>query len=246
MPVPHAPSHSPDVAAPAAFVCTRSADGVNSVHLQARGRLDADTAPHLQDALLSALGDARLVVVDLLGVEAIDAAGVAAIADASQQARANGQRLLVVRAREQVEAALRLDLAQAGVAIIGVDGPAGTDPRATSAFSVELYVREANGRPISEVACRGEADIAAEPELRAALSDAQSGHVIVDLAGTTFMDSSALECLLHAHRAIHSRGDRLVVACPAGPARRLLQLIAVEEALGVVDDVQAAELALQG
>jgi anti-sigma B factor antagonist len=66
------------------------------------------------------------------------------------------------------------------------------------------------------VSVRGEIDLFTAPEFKARIHDAiEAGRdvVVVDLSGTTFIDSSSLGVLISAHRRLKMRGGRLVVAC---------------------------------
>lgn len=113
-------------------------------------------------------------------------------------------------------------------------------------FSVTTSVlQDADGRPVSEVAAVVDLDMATQDALRAGLTGPPDGHVIADLGATTFMDSSGLACLLHAHAVVGDRGDRLVVACPEGQVRRLLEMTDVLETLSVVGDVPSAQRVLE-
>ena len=62
------------------------------------GELDIFTAPSLEDAVLG-LEDAKpgLVVIDLTGVSFIDSTGLSVLLTASERAREQGRRLVVVR-----------------------------------------------------------------------------------------------------------------------------------------------------
>jgi anti-sigma B factor antagonist len=62
------------------------------------GELDIFTAPSLEDAVLG-LENAKsgLVVIDLTGVSFIDATGLSVLLTASERAREQGRRLVVVR-----------------------------------------------------------------------------------------------------------------------------------------------------
>jgi anti-sigma B factor antagonist len=66
------------------------------------------------------------------------------------------------------------------------------------------------------VSVRGEIDLFTAPEFKALIHDAiEAGRdlVVVDLAATTFIDSSSLGVLISAHRRLKLRGGRLIVAC---------------------------------
>jgi anti-sigma B factor antagonist len=66
------------------------------------------------------------------------------------------------------------------------------------------------------VAVTGEIDLFTAPEFKQRVSapiDAGATHVIVDLTGTTFIDSSSLGVLIGAHRRLLRLQGRLVVVC---------------------------------
>ena len=70
------------------------------------------------------------------------------------------------------------------------------------------------------------------------------GAFVLDLSGVTFLDSSGLHALLRA-RAYLAREDRsLVLVCPAGPARRVLDLASVLDTFVVYATAEAAADAL--
>jgi anti-anti-sigma factor len=73
----------------------------------------------------------------------------------------------------------------------------------------------------------GELDIAATPELSTVLLMTASSPgtlVVLDLAGVSFIDSTALGTLLNAGGEIESAGKRLRIVCAEGPVRRLLEM----------------------
>ena len=66
------------------------------------------------------------------------------------------------------------------------------------------------------VTVEGEIDIFTAPEFKERISgaiDAGREVVVVDLAATTFIDSSSLGVLIGAHRRLKLRGGTLVVVC---------------------------------
>jgi anti-sigma B factor antagonist len=66
------------------------------------------------------------------------------------------------------------------------------------------------------VAVAGEVDLFTAPEFKQRVMApiaAGTEHIVVDLTGTTFIDSSSLGVLIGAHRRLKARGGRLVVAC---------------------------------
>lgn len=96
-----------------------------------------------------------------------------------------------------------------------------------------LQVDRTPGRTVVTVG--GELDIATcvevERTLRAAI--ARSGDVVVDLAGATFIDSTALQVLATASAALQRAGRRLVVATPSDIVVRAIDLCGVRDLLGV-------------
>ena len=98
------------------------------------------------------------------------------------------------------------------------------------------------------VSIGGELDLATVPRVSAALSAepvAGARAVVVDLAGVTFMDSTGLAALLDFERELAAPGGRLVLACPEGPARLLLDVTGVAERLVPHPTREAAEAAVR-
>lgn len=90
----------------------------------------------------------------------------------------------------------------------------------------------------------GELDIAAVPEVRRAIAEAEAiapDLLVLDLAQVAHLDSSGLRVLLDAANCARERGRRLViVAPPEGPVGRLLELTLLADHLDVVRDLGAA------
>jgi anti-sigma B factor antagonist len=59
-----------------------------------------------------------------------------------------------------------------------------------------------------------------------------STHLVVDVAGVTFMDCAALRVLLRARRASLARGGQLTLAAVPRSVRALLALTGAEELIG--------------
>jgi anti-sigma B factor antagonist len=97
------------------------------------------------------------------------------------------------------------------------------------------------------LAVRGEVDLAAAPELDAAIEDAiraSAGAFVIDLTEVGFIDSSGLQVLLRA-RALLGREDRaLALVCPHGPVRRVFELSGVSEMFALYPTRAAAAAAL--
>jgi anti-sigma B factor antagonist len=82
------------------------------------------------------------------------------------------------------------------------------------------------------VAVHGEVDIAVVEPLEATIDGAirdSVGAFVIDLSDLQFIESAGIHVLLRA-RGLLSREDRqLVVVCPFGPVRRVLELAGVSE-----------------
>jgi anti-sigma B factor antagonist len=95
-------------------------------------------------------------------------------------------------------------------------------------------------RSVRKIIVIGEIDISTVPQLEEQLCEARTDDpfsVVVSLAQCTYCDSTGLSVLLrHARQT-----PNFVVVSPEGSdVRRLLRLAGVEDALSVVDDLDAA------
>jgi len=99
----------------------------------------------------------------------------------------------------------------------------------------------------SAIAVDGELDLETAPEFTEEIELAvwdTAGAFVLDLTGVTFLDSSGLHALLRA-RAYLAREDRpLVLVCPAGAARRVLDLAGVLDTFVVYSSPETAAAAL--
>jgi len=112
----------------------------------------------------------------------------------------------------------------------------GLDP--AGPYSLE-DVRASDG--VVALVLRGELDMAAAPELRGRV-DAAAGRrgLVVDLSEVTFIDSAVLKELLRAGAELARHDTRLVLAGPAPPVRRLLELTRTTELFAIAGDREAA------
>lgn len=80
----------------------------------------------------------------------------------------------------------------------------------------------------------GEVDLNSAPAFRAALDEALAAgvdDVEIDFTGVTFMDSSGLGAVIHAHRAASGLGRTLSLGARSPVVDRLLDVSGVERAL---------------
>lgn len=110
-------------------------------------------------------------------------------------------------------------------------------------FSVETTTL--SGAPC--VCARGELDVATVPALAEALEQLirdSAGVLVVDLCDVDFLDSTGINVLLRA-RALLGRGDReLLLTCPPGPARHILELTGVADLFAIADSRDSAAASL--
>ncbi len=80
----------------------------------------------------------------------------------------------------------------------------------------------------------GDVDLYTAPRLEEALlqaSAAESPRVVVNLARTTYLDSTALRILTVAQRRLSERQGALAIACAPGPIARLFGITGLDRVL---------------
>lgn len=106
----------------------------------------------------------------------------------------------------------------------------------TSIMQAQLSVEVHREDPAAIVAPSGEVDLASAPSLEAALGRVwQSGaqHVILDLRGVQFMDSTGLHVILSAHQHAQRFGLRFEVVDGGEQVHKLLTLTGVLNKLNI-------------
>ena len=115
-----------------------------------------------------------------------------------------------------------------------------TDPMIRSGTMAELKIeRVAMGDMWLALNVVGEVDLATvdqlTTELDAAFEDG-STNVLVDLTGTSFMDSTGLKTLVMAQRRYQDDGRSFAIQVDGGPVSRLIDLSGLESSITVVKD----------
>jgi len=85
----------------------------------------------------------------------------------------------------------------------------------------------------------GEVDLATVDQLTTELDaayDEGSANVLVDLTGTSFMDSTGLKTLVMAQRRYQDDGRSFAIQVNGGPVSRLIDLSGLESSITVVRD----------
>ncbi len=103
---------------------------------------------------------------------------------------------------------------------MGIVGSAEDDVVAADMDDRAFEIDSLDESGVTVVTVSGEVDIVAGSPLEEALAGAGE-HLVVDLSGVTFMDSTGINALLHAQRR---HGQVAIVCPPSQHVRRLLEL----------------------
>lgn len=86
---------------------------------------------------------------------------------------------------------------------------------------------------------QGEIDLYTVPRLQREFASVLSGneavHLIVDMSGVDFCDSTGVNVLLAAHRQVREKGGELELAAPRPAVRKILQVTGLETVFTVTD-----------
>ena len=105
----------------------------------------------------------------------------------------------------------------------------------------------ANGGLVVHV--QGQVDLYVASDLKERLVEAidrAEGRVIVDVTGSTFLDSTAVSTLVSAHRRATRRGGRVVLVSTSDEIARTLSITGLDGILDVVGSVAQARTLLDG
>lgn len=98
---------------------------------------------------------------------------------------------------------------------------------------------------VAVVRVAGEVDMAAVPEIRAALAlldaEQETPDVTVDLSAVSFMDSSGLNLLVGTLKELRARDGRLTLTNPQAGVLRLLELTGLTSLFDITFDIAAHE-----
>jgi anti-sigma B factor antagonist len=99
------------------------------------------------------------------------------------------------------------------------------------------------------LAVSGELDLATAPDLRerlAALVDAGTTSIVVDLRDVTFMDSIGLAAIVQARSRLRANGRLALVVAPGSYAELVLEIAGMPRALAIFPDREAAVAHVRG
>ncbi|HEY3249243.1 MAG TPA: STAS domain-containing protein [bacterium] len=107
------------------------------------------------------------------------------------------------------------------------------------ATPVSIDISQLDGIPVAHVS--GEVDLSNIADVRAAIAGAitnASRALVVDLSGTTYMDSRGVHLLFElAERLARSQQQFAVVVPPEAPIRRLLLITHLDQAAAIHETV---------
>lgn len=95
----------------------------------------------------------------------------------------------------------------------------------------------------SVVTVTGEVDLYTSPKMREAILGGISRrrpHVVVDLSGVSYMDSSGIATLVEALQATRKRDGRLVIAGLSDRVREVFELARLQSVFELAPSVEAA------
>jgi anti-sigma B factor antagonist len=95
-------------------------------------------------------------------------------------------------------------------------------------FSLEIV---SNNDDRSVVALRGELDVANSEQVQAELVAAEGSVVVVDLSELSFIDSSGLTALVHAHDEITGHGRGFELRGASGSVQRVFEITGLSKLL---------------
>lgn len=101
--------------------------------------------------------------------------------------------------------------------------------------TLSISVTHADGLVVLKV--DGEVDVESSPALGAALDDVEADrHVVLDLGGVEFMDSSGLKVLIGQTVRRGEAGGSLYVRNPSTAVRRIVEITGLDQFFFEVDD----------
>jgi anti-sigma B factor antagonist len=90
--------------------------------------------------------------------------------------------------------------------------------------SLDLQLEPIIAGDCAFVRVSGEIDVSTAPDLRDVLSRPGTDHVVVDLRGVAFLDSTGLGVLVGALKRLKKRGGSLKIVTDRGRVRRLFEI----------------------
>ena len=105
---------------------------------------------------------------------------------------------------------------------------------------MELQVRSEVRGGWTVVAVSGELDADTVPVLSDRLEESKGAHVVVDLSGVPFMDTTGLSLMLDWHRRLDGEGGQFRMASMQPSVHKLFRLTELTEVMHIHDTVESA------
>jgi anti-sigma B factor antagonist len=114
--------------------------------------------------------------------------------------------------------------------------------RGGSDWPEQLHVRRLDMESAVCLALEGELDLASVADLNKQLTAAArtEKHLVVEMSGLRYIDSTGAKALLDAHRIFKQTGRKIALAAVSPMTRRILTVLGVEQVLPVFPTVEAA------
>jgi anti-sigma B factor antagonist len=93
------------------------------------------------------------------------------------------------------------------------------------------------------LAVRGSVDLTTAPALRTQLAELiDDGHtcVVLDLAGTDFLDSTGLGALVSALKRLRMKDGEIRVVCSSGHVRKVFEITSLDRVFAMHESLEAA------
>ena len=106
---------------------------------------------------------------------------------------------------------------------IGMDADDATPPKRSGA----LTIRRATNGSETRIELHGELDLAGGDALEREVDggeEGQPGHLVIDLRGLTFIDSSGIASLIHAVQSARDAGTDIALIQGPGPIKEMFEM----------------------
>jgi len=187
-----------------------------------------------------AVAGTSTVTLDLADLEYMDSFGIGLIVLARDEAAKRGRKLVITNLRKAIRDLFeRLDL----LAELPIEASAPTAPTpipAADAGGDRLQVSALLESGADARVRLGGRFVVADQQLFlpviTAISQRNSGRVIIDVSALTFMDSGGLSMIMLANDQARRSGIVLAIANPRGAVKDLLKLAAIDLIVPIYDD----------
>jgi anti-sigma B factor antagonist len=105
---------------------------------------------------------------------------------------------------------------------------------------VDVQVETERQDSVVRIALSGDLDVSTAPAVEERLIELEGGelpeHVVLDLRGLRFIDSTGLSLLINAHHRGRKAGRRVTIVAGTGAPRRILETTGLQGRLDIVEE----------